>query len=143
MDVGRLALWFAVAALAGGTAGYGFGFAEARPAINALAIVGAATVAVVASIVIGILLGLMKSLSFRALLDRLWVRTGLVWTGVAIVSGMNVGGFLGFTAGLRTAQSVSDLLSGVGLVVAVAVFAALLIGIMYRVGPRTRFRRRR
>ena len=144
MDVGRALLWFAVATLCSGIVGYSFGFAEAQPTIDALAIVGTAAVVVAASMVVAMLVGLIESLSLRALLTRLLLRTGFVWTGVAIVAGMKVGGFLGFAAGLRTAQSLSNSLYGVGLVVAaVLAGAALLIGIIYGVRARSETGRRR
>ena len=144
MDVGRALLWFAVATLCSGIVGYGFGFVEAQPTISALAVVGAAAMAIAVIIAAATLRSLLHSHSIQALLKGLSMRTGLVWTGVAVVAGLNIGGFLGFTFGLQTAQSLLDFLSAVGLVAAaVLAGAALLIGIIFGVRARSETGRRR
>ena len=138
--------WFVVSALVLGIVGYGYGFVAAQPTIDMLGIVGAVALAAVAVVAVatlhhlGHLRRLRHSLSLRPLLDHLSVRTGLVRTGIAVLVGMNVGGFLGFVIGLRTAYSVAAFLSDVGLVAAVLAGAALLIGIVYAM--RSRFRKR-
>ena len=143
MDVGRAILWFSVALVGSGMAGCLFGFREARPTFNTLAIVGAVAVVVAAIIVAAMARAFLRSRSFHGSLNRLSVgaRIGLVWSVVAIVAGINIGAILGFVIGLRTAQSVSDVLAVVGVVALVASTAAL-IGFMYTRRSRYKWGRR-
>ena len=133
MSIGRALLWFSVAPVGSGMVGYAFGFWKARPAINTLAIVGI-VVAVVAAITMAVTVrAFLRSRSLHVSLNHLSVdaRIGLVWSAVAIVVGINVGAFLGFAIGYRTAQSVSDILSGVGVVATLVASTAALIGVIY------------
>lgn len=144
MDIGKAILWTSIVLVASGIVGYVFGFREARPTISAFAMVGAVAVLVAAITVVAITVAAMgraflRPRSLHVSLDRLTVgvRIGLVWIGIAIVAGINIGAFLGFTIGLRTAQFVSDILFVVGVVALVA-SASVLIGIMYT--RRSRYR---
>ena len=114
-------------------AGYVFGFWEARPVINTLAIVGTVAVAVATITGTAIAVLSLRSHSLHLSMSRLPVapRIGLLWSGVAIVAGINVGAFLGFTIGLRTAQSVADILSGVGVAAMLVATVAMIVGLIY------------
>ena len=133
MDLGRAILWSSVALAGSGIAGYVFGFREAQPTINTLAIVGAVALALAAITLAATVLAYLRSRSLNVSLNRLSVgaRIGLVWSGVAILVVVNIGAFIGFTIGIRTAQSVTDILPGVGIVAAAVASATMLIGVMY------------
>ena len=145
MNVGRAILWFSVALVGSGMVGYVFGFWEARPTINTLAIMRAVAVVVAAITVVAIVRAFLRSRSLHVSLNRLSVGAtiGLVWSGVAIVVGINISAFLGFTIGLRTAQSVTDILSGVGVVATLVASTAVLVVIMSKRRSRYRWGRRR
>ena len=144
MNVGSAILWSIVALVGGGMAGYIFGFWEARPTIDALAIVGAIAVVLVAITAAAMVRAFLRSRSLHVSLNHMSVdaKVGLVWSAVAIVASINIGAFLGFTIGLRTAQSVTDALSRVGIAAMVVAIAAALIGVIstwrfrYRLGRR-------
>ena len=140
MDVGRLTLWFIVALAGSGMVGYAYGFWEVRPAINVLTMVGA--VALTAAVIAGAMFvrAYPRSQTRRIPLPRLPTnrRVGLLWSGAVILIGINAGAFLGFNAGLRTAESVADVLSAVGIVAALAAIAAVLFGIIQVVRSRHR-----
>ena len=133
MDVGRAILWSSVALAGSGIAGYVFGFREAQPTISTLAIVGAVALAVAAITVAGAVMAFLRYRSLHVSLNRLSVgaRIGLVWSGVAILVVVNIGAFLGFTIGIQTAQSVTDILWAVGIVAAAVASATALSGVMY------------
>ena len=145
MDLDRAILWSSVAFVGSGMIGYVFGFWEAQPTINTLAIVGAVAVVVAAITVTAMVRAFLRSRSLHVSLNRLALapRIGLLWSGVAVVAGINVGAFLGFTIGLRTAQSVADILSGVGIVAMLVATVAVLAGITYKGGSHYKRNRRR
>ena len=124
--------------------GYVLGFWEAQPNINTLAIVGAVAVVVAAITMTVVVRAFLRSRSLHVSLNRLAVapRIGLLWSAVAIVAGINVGAFLGFAIGLRTAQSVADILSVVGVVATIVAADAVLVGI-YTSRSRYKWNRRR
>ena len=138
MDVGRLTLWFIVALAASGMVGYAYGFREVRPAIDLLAMVGA--LALTAAVIAGAVFARAypRSQTRRIRLPRLPAnrRVGLLWSGGAILIGINAGAFLGFNAGLRTAESVADVLSAVGIIASLAAIAAALFGVVQVVRSR-------
>ena len=145
MYVGRAILWFSVALVGSGIVGYVFGFWEARPTINTLAIMGAVAVVVAAITGVATVRAFLRSRSLHVSLNRLSVDAtiGLVWSGVAIVAGINISAFLGFTIGLRTAQSVTDILSGVGVIATLVASTAVLVVIMSKRRSRYGWGRRR
>ncbi len=136
-------MWCGIAFVGSGMAGCVFGIWEARPVINILALVGAVAVAAATITVTAIAAVSLRSHWLHLSMSRLPVapRIGLIWSGIAIVASINVGAFLGFTFGLRTAQSVADILSGVGIVVMLVAAVAVLAGITYK--GRTHYRRNR
>ena len=123
--------------------GYVLGFWEARPNINTLAIAGAVAVVVAAITMTVVVRAFLRSRSLHVPLNRLSAapRIGLLWSAVAIVAGINVGVFIGFTIGLRTAQSVADILSGVGVAVMLVATVTVLAGITYK--GRSHYKRNR
>ena len=133
MDLGRVALWSIVAVAGSGGVGYLFGFWEARPAIDILTIVGA--VALAAAVVAGTMFARAflrsRRLSFSLGRPTTNQRVGLFKSGIAIFVCINVGAFLGFNAGLQTAQTVAGVLSVVAVVVVLAAVVAMLFGIIY------------
>ena len=133
MDIGRAILWSSVALVGSGTIGYGFGFWEARPALDALVIVGTLTGVLAAITVAAMVLAFLRARSLHLSLGCLpgTPRIGLVWSGLAIFASINIGAFFGFAIGLRTAESVTDILSGIGVVAILVASAAILIGIIY------------
>ena len=143
MDLDRVILWSSVAFAGSGMTGYVLGFWEARPNINALAIAGAVAVVVAAITMAVVLRAFLRSRSLHVSLNRLAVapRIGLLWSTAAIVAGINLGVFLGFTIGLRTAQSVADILSGVGVAVMLVATVTVLAGITYK--GRSHYKRNR
>ena len=144
MDAGKAIFWTGVALVGSTMVGYGFGFWEARPAMNATAIVGALAVVIAAVAVAAMIRAFLRSRSLQLSLNHMsmGVRIGLVWGGVAIVACINIGAFLGFITGLRTAQSVMDILSGVGVVAMIVASTAVLIAVVYSRRFRYRWGRR-
>ena len=126
-------------------AGCVIGFWEARPVINTLAIVGAVAVAVATISVTAVVRAYLRSRSLHVSMKRLPVasRIRLLWSGVAIVASVNVGAFVGFTVGLRTAQSVADILLGLGVVAMLVATAAVLAGVWHKGWPLYKRNRRR
>ena len=131
MDVSRALFWFYVALVCSSVAAYLFGFRAAEPTTSAFAMVGAVAIAV---------LVFVMALQVKASLQSLWpymslhnlsvgASIGPVWSGVVVSVGIVVGGFLGYHLGFRTAQSVSDFLSGLGVVVTLVAVTVVLVGI--------------
>ena len=113
--------------------------------MSAMAIVGALALLFAAVAAVAMILAFLRSHSVHFSLNHMsmGVRIGLVWGGVAIVACINIGALLGFIVGLQTAQSATEILSGVGVVVAIlAALAALVVGLMYTKRFRYRWGRR-
>ena len=149
VDTRRVLSWSVLVALCGVIVGYVMGFWAADPVLDEL-------YGVVGAVVVVVLLGLgavrfLPRLRWRLLPWRwLWpirgeVKNTLLGLCGGIVVGGAVGGALGYVAGLRTAQFISDLLAGVGViaVVAVVIGAVALIVIGSRGKSRRRGGRRR
>ena len=145
MDIGATVLWFGVAIAGGGMAGYVFGFWEARPSIHPLAIVGALAIVVALIALAAKGRTFLRSRPFHVSPtgQSSDAKVGLVWAGAAILAGLNIGAFLGFTVGLRTAQAFMDVLSGVGVVAAIVALAAAIVVIVSKRRTGFRWTRRR
>ena len=145
MVLGRAILWVSAALAGSGMVGYAFGFWEARPTFNAPAIVGTVAIAVAMVAVTVIVRAYLRTRSPQLSLKRkpTGARIRLAWCGIAIFAAINIGAFLGFTIGVRTAQSVTDILAGVGVVAVLVAAAVMLVGIIYTRRSRYKWNRRR
>ena len=127
LEIGKVLRWFIVAFSVGSIASYAIGFRTAQPVLQEL-------VGIVGAIVVGIVL--VASLVF--ILPRLswgwlswhwlWPLRGktLTWSMVVIIVGGFIGSVLGYRIGFATAQSVFDLLAGVGAIVIGVVILAVM-----------------
>ena len=127
LEIGKMLRWFIVAFSVGSIASYAIGFRTAQPVLQEL-------VGIVGAIVVGIVL--VASLVF--ILPRLswgwlswhwlWPLRGktLTWSMVVIIVGGFIGSVLGYRIGFATAQSVFDLLAGVGAIVIGVVILAVM-----------------
>ncbi len=127
VDMGAVLAWLAISLVASFGIGYVIGFRAARPVLEGLVgQVGAIVVAFLA-VAAGVLV-LRFLRRFQLPWTRLWrvegnLRKTLYWAGAAFAIGGGIGGFLGYTIGLQTAQSVYDLLAVLGTI-------AILIGVV-------------
>ena len=116
-----------------GILGYVIGFRAAQPVLEEVTgQVGAISIGIVA-IVVAVLVLRRLHLPWQRLSFRwVWqvggdVKKTLIWSCSGIVVGGALGGILGYTAGLRTAQSIYDMLAVVGTIIILVVIFVVVV----------------
>lgn len=127
--------------------GYVIGFRAAQPVLEEfIGPIGAVAV-VVMTIAAGVFI-LPRLPRRRLSLSWLWqvggdVRKTLIWSCSGIVVGGALGGILGYAAGLRTAQTIYDMLALVGVLALIVIISLVVILLIIAKSRRPRRRGRR